>query len=46
VGRSLSGVLLSIGHVVFAYHFALMVLQLGRKGGGPVYFQPVEEAVP
>lgn len=41
VGRSLSGVLLSVGHVVFAYHFALMVLQLGRREGGPVYFNPV-----
>lgn len=43
VGRSLAGVLLSVGHVVFAYHFLMMTLQLGRRGGGPVYFNPVDE---
>lgn len=44
VGRSLAGVLLSVGHVVFAYHFLMMTLQLGRREGGPVYFNPMDEA--
>jgi len=40
--RSVSGVLLTVGHVVFAFHFALMLLRLGRTEGGPTLFRPLE----
>jgi cytochrome c oxidase cbb3-type subunit 1 len=39
VGRSLSGVALTVGHVVFAFHFLLMLLRLGRTEGGPTLFR-------
>lgn len=41
--RSLSGFLLLIAHVVFAYHFALILIGAGRSSGGPTYLAPVEE---
>jgi cytochrome c oxidase cbb3-type subunit 1 len=45
IGRSLSGVLLTIGHLVFAYHFFLMLMRLGRPAGsGATLFMPPEEA--
>ena len=31
IARSLSGVLLTVGHVVFAWHFVLMIRDLLRK---------------
>lgn len=38
--RSVSGVLLTVGHLAFAFHFLLMLLRLGRPGGGPTLFRP------
>ncbi len=37
-GRSLSGILLTAAHVIFAWHFALMLLRLGRNPGTPTLF--------
>jgi cytochrome c oxidase cbb3-type subunit I len=37
--RSVTGILLTVGHVVFAYHFVLMLLRLGRSSGGPTLFR-------
>ncbi len=37
-GRSLSGILLLIAHLIFAFHFLLMLLLLGRDPGKPTYF--------
>jgi cytochrome c oxidase cbb3-type subunit 1 len=41
--RSISGILLSIGHMLFAYHFVLMLVGLGRKSGNPTYLNPEKE---
>ncbi len=38
IGRSLSGILLTIAHFVFAYHFVLMLLRLGRPQGEATLF--------
>ncbi len=38
--RSMSGILLTTGHIVFAFHFLLMVLRMGRPGGAPTLFAP------
>lgn len=40
IARSGSGILLTLGHVVFAFHFLLMLLRLGRSGGGPTLLKP------
>src|SRR5437870_11773103 len=42
-GRSLSGVLLTISHFVFAFHFGLMLLGLGRTASVPTFLNPKEE---
>ncbi len=42
-GRSLSGVLLTVSHVVFAYHFGLMLLGLGRTASVPTFLNPQDE---
>jgi len=42
-GRSLSGILLTASHFIFAYHFGLMLLGLGRKSTVPTFLNPVEE---
>lgn len=42
-GRSLSGVLLTVSHVVFAYHFGLMLFGLGRTASVPTFLNPQEE---
>lgn len=39
VARTWSGVLLTIAHVVFAVHFALMLFRLGKASGSPTMFQ-------
>ncbi|MDX6766844.1 MAG: cbb3-type cytochrome c oxidase subunit I [Candidatus Methylacidiphilales bacterium] len=39
VFRSVTGVLLTVGHVVFAFHFLLMILGMGRAVGGPTLFR-------
>src|SRR4051794_38378663 len=41
--RSLSGMLLTIGHVVFAIHFGMMLLGLGRTSDVPTFLNPQEE---
>jgi cytochrome c oxidase cbb3-type subunit 1 len=41
--RSLSGMLLTIGHVVFAVHFGMMLLGLGRTSDMPTFLNPQEE---
>lgn len=42
-GRSLSGLLLTISHFVFAFHFGLMLLGLGRTANLPTFLNPKEE---
>ncbi|HEY0368575.1 MAG TPA: cbb3-type cytochrome c oxidase subunit I, partial [Chthoniobacterales bacterium] len=42
-GRSLSGILLTVGHCVFAFHFGLMLLGLGRTSDMPTFLNPREE---
>lgn len=36
--RSVGGALMTLGHLVFAFHFAAMVLKLGPARAGPVVF--------
>src|SRR5438874_2799438 len=40
-GRSLSGILMTVAHFVFAYHFLLMLLGLGRTASVPTFLNPV-----
>ncbi|MFL6584137.1 MAG: cbb3-type cytochrome c oxidase subunit I [Chthoniobacterales bacterium] len=42
-GRSLSGILLTVAHFIFAYHFALMLLGLGRRASMPTFLNPQED---
>jgi cytochrome c oxidase cbb3-type subunit 1 len=41
-GRSLAGVLMTVGHFVFAFHFGLMLFGLGRTASVPTFLNPVE----
>jgi len=41
--RSVSGTLMTIGHLVFAYLLAQIVLKRGERPEGPTYFHPVPE---
>src|SRR6202165_2558697 len=41
-GRSLSGLLLATSHFIFAFHFGLMLLGLGRTSTVPTFLNPVE----
>ena len=41
-GRSLSGILLTFAHFIFAFHFGLMLLGLGRASTVPTFLNPVE----
>ncbi len=43
VVRSVSGTLMTVGHFVFAYLLAQIVLKSGRRPEGPTYFHPVPE---
>lgn len=43
-GRILGWIFLSIGHLVFALHFLLMLLRIGQPGGEPTLFAPIGEA--
>ncbi len=36
--RSIAGIVLTIAHVIFAVHFTMMLLGMGRKDGIPTYF--------
>ncbi len=38
ISRSLAGSLLAVGHIVFAWHFTLMLIGMGRRSGGPALF--------
>ena len=41
-GRSLAGILLTVSHFIFAYHFGLMLLGLGRTSTVPTFLNPVD----
>jgi cytochrome c oxidase cbb3-type subunit 1 len=41
-GRSLAGLLMTVGHFVFAFHFGLMLFGLGRTASVPNFLNPVE----
>src|SRR5438132_669163 len=45
-GRSLAGILLTVSHFIFAYHFGLMLLGLGRQSTVPTFLNPVEAEGP
>jgi cytochrome c oxidase cbb3-type subunit 1 len=40
-GRTVAALLLTIAHVIFAYHFVLMLLGLGRATTVPTFLNPV-----
>ncbi len=42
-GRSIAWFIISLGHLIFALHFALMLLRIGQPGGEPTLFAPMEE---
>ena len=42
-GRSVSGMLLTIAHFIFAFHFGLMLFGLGRSASVPTFLNPKEE---
>jgi cytochrome c oxidase cbb3-type subunit 1 len=42
-GRNLSGMLLTVAHLVFAYHFLLMIFGLGRRATVPTFLNPQAE---
>jgi cytochrome c oxidase cbb3-type subunit I len=41
-GRTLSGLLLTVSHFIFAFHFGLMLFGLGRTSSVPTFLNPVE----
>jgi cytochrome c oxidase cbb3-type subunit 1 len=41
-GRSVSGILLTVSHFIFAYHFLLMLFGLGRTATVPTFLNPIE----
>src|SRR3954452_12211242 len=41
--RSMSGMLLTVAHFIFAFHFGLMLLGLGRTASVPTFLNPQEE---
>jgi len=41
-GRSLAGLLMAAAHFIFAFHFGLMLLGLGRTSTVPTFLNPVE----
>src|SRR5581483_6388442 len=41
-GRSVAGVLMAAAHFIFAFHFGLMLLGLGRTASVPTFLNPVE----
>ena len=41
-GRSLAGVLMTVSHFIFAFHFGLMLFGLGRTSTVPTFLNPVE----
>jgi cytochrome c oxidase cbb3-type subunit 1 len=45
-GRSLAGMLMTVAHFIFAYHFGLMLFGLGRTASVPTFLNPVEAEGP
>jgi cytochrome c oxidase cbb3-type subunit I len=41
-GRTLAGLLLTVSHFIFAFHFGLMLFGLGRTASVPTFLNPVE----
>src|SRR4051794_13935385 len=41
-GRSLAGMLMTVAHFVFAFHFGLMLFGLGRTASVPTFLNPME----
>ncbi len=41
-GRSLAGILMTVSHFIFAFHFGLMLFGLGRTASVPTFLNPVE----
>jgi cytochrome c oxidase cbb3-type subunit 1 len=41
-GRSIAGVLMTVSHFIFAFHFGLMLFGLGRTASVPTFLNPVE----
>jgi cytochrome c oxidase cbb3-type subunit 1 len=41
-GRSVAGILLTVSHFIFAYHFGLMLFGLGRTASVPTFLNPIE----
>ena len=42
-GRSLSGLLLTLAHFVFAFHFGMMLFGLGRTASVPTFLNPQQD---
>jgi cytochrome c oxidase cbb3-type subunit 1 len=42
-GRSLSGMLLTVAHVIFAVHFGMMLFGLGRTASLPTFLNPQDD---
>ncbi len=43
VGRIGAWIFISVGHLIFALHFLLMLLRIGQPGGEPTLFAPIGE---
>jgi cytochrome c oxidase cbb3-type subunit 1 len=43
--RSISGVMLTVGHLIFAYLLYQIIAQRGAKPSGPTYFRPAPEGL-
>jgi cytochrome c oxidase cbb3-type subunit 1 len=41
LGRTIGLILLSLGHLIFALHFLLMLLRIGQPGGQATLFAPI-----
>jgi cytochrome c oxidase cbb3-type subunit 1 len=44
-GRTLSWILLTVSHLVFAFHFGLMLLGFGRTASVPTFLNPLERTL-
>ena len=45
-GVSIAAILLTVAHLIFAFHFGLMLLGLGRTASVPTFLNPVEAEGP
>jgi cytochrome c oxidase cbb3-type subunit 1 len=41
-GRTISALLLTASHFIFAFHFGLMLFGLGRTASVPTFLNPIE----